>query len=86
MEARPMGRFEGRKPIHNFWNEFIHETNATDLQYFDININVVNEHAAILSAKWTMNVGRGFIAKELWKKAGDNWFLAEDDFTVEAQY
>jgi ketosteroid isomerase-like protein len=86
MEARPMGRFDGRKAIFGFWRGFVNSTNATNLQYSDINIDVVAENNAVLSAKWSMNVGRGFISKELWRKVGDLWFLAEDDFTVEEQY
>ncbi len=86
MDARPMGQFEGREAIHKFWTGFVNSTKAKDLVYTDIKVDVINEKSAILSANWSMNVGKGFITKELWVKTGGNWLLVEDDFTVEKQY
>jgi quinol monooxygenase YgiN len=86
MDARPMGQFKGRAAIHKFWTGFVESTKATDLVYTDIKIDVIDEKSAVLSANWSMNVGRGFITKELWVKTGEDWFLLEDDFTVEEQY
>lgn len=86
MDARPMGSFKGREAIYDFWNGFVNSTNAKDLAYTDIKIEVIDEVSAILSANWSMNVGRGFITKELWVKTGEDWLLLEDDFTVEEQY
>jgi ketosteroid isomerase-like protein len=86
MDARPINRFIGREKIYNFWNDFVKSSNATDLTYTDIEINIIDQNTAILSAKWSMNVGRGFITKELWIKTGNEWFLSEDDFTIEEQY
>lgn len=86
MDARPMGRFEGREAIHKFWTGFVNSTKAKDLVYTDIKVDVIDEKSAILSANWSMNVGKGFITKELWVKTGENWLLIEDDFTVEEQY
>lgn len=86
MDARPMGRYDGRSAIFEFWKEFVNSTNAKDLVYTDIEIGVVDEISAILSAKWSMNVGKGLITKELWIKTEGTWLLSEDDFTVEEQF
>ena len=41
----------------------------------------------MLSASWSMNVGSGFITKELWVKQDDGrWLLKEDDFSVVTEY
>ncbi len=86
MDARPIGKYEGREEIYEFWNTFVSSTNATDLTYSDIVIEVVNDNSAKLSAQWSMNVGRGFISEELWVKENGAWFLSDDDFTVEEQF
>jgi hypothetical protein len=86
MDVRPMGNFKGREAIFGFWNGFVNSTKAKDLVYTDIKIEVVDKNSAILSANWSMNVGKGFITKELWVKTGEDWFLQEDDFTVAEQF
>lgn len=86
MNARPMGRFEGRDEIYAFWNNFIKITLATDLKYSNIYVELINENLAKLSAQWSMNIGYGFITEELWIKEHSQWFLLSDDFTVEKQF
>lgn len=87
MDARPIGQFEGRESICAFWQQFIQSTGATDLVYKDVNVEVIDEHNAVLSANWEMNVGRGYISKELWQKQENGqWLLVEDDFTVVEQF
>ncbi len=86
MHARPMGSFEGREAIYEFWNNFVSSTNANNLVYTDSKVEVIDTNRAILSAQWSMNVGKGFIAKELWIKENNEWHLFEDDFTVEEQF
>ncbi len=86
MDARPMGHFEGRENIYKFWAPFI-KSGARDLVYYEINIDVIDENTAHLFARWSMNVGRGFITLEEWVRSDDNvWRLTKDDFTVENQY
>ncbi len=86
MHARPMGSFEGREAIYEFWNNFMSSTDAGNLIYSNSEIEVIDQNSAILSSQWSMNVGKGFIAKELWVKEGNEWYLYEDDFTVEEQF
>lgn len=86
MNARPLGRFEGRDAIYTFWSEFVESTNAANLIYSDINVFAISETSARLSASWTMNVGRGIITEELWVNREGQWFLSYDDFTVEENY
>lgn len=86
MDARPIGRYEGREKIYEFWNTFVNSTNATDLTYINIHIEVVDDNSAKLSAQWSMNVASGFITEELWVKENGAWFLSYDDFTVEEQF
>ncbi len=86
MDSRPMGRYEGREAIYKFWDGFVSSTNAGDLSYSEVDVQIINENTAKLSAKWSMNVGRGFISEELWVNEGQRWFLSYDDFTVEEQF
>jgi hypothetical protein len=86
MDARPMGHYTGRKEIYDFWQNFVDSTGATQLKYAEIEIEVIDNSNAKLSAKWTMNVGKGFISKELWSLQSGIWLLTEDDFTVEEKY
>lgn len=86
MDARPIGKFEGREAIETFWSDFVSSENAADLVYANVNVVVIGETSAKLSALWSMNVGRGFITQELWVKENCEWFLAYDDFTVEEKF
>lgn len=86
MQAKPMGTFVGRDAISEFWTPFI-ASGATDLEYHDVNIKILDESTALLSANWSMNVGRGIITKEKWVKQGNgSWLLEEDDFEVLEQF
>ena len=86
MDARPMGQYTGRTEIYDFWRNFVSSTGATNLSYTEIDIEVLDKDSAKLSAKWSMNVGKGFISKEFWVKKEGTWFFSEDDFTVEEQF
>ncbi len=86
MDARPMGQYKGRSEIYDFWQNFVSSTGATNLIYTDVVIEVIDKDSATLSAKWSMNVGKGFISKEFWVKKDGVWRFSEDDFTVEEQF
>lgn len=86
MVVKPIGRYEGRQEINEFWNTFVNTTNATALTYTNIHIEVVDDNSAKLSAQWSMNVARGFITEELWVKENGVWFLSYDDFTVKEEF
>ena len=48
---------------------------------------MIDARSVVLSASWSMNVGRGIITKELWVRQDDqSWLLVEDDFEVQEQY
>lgn len=81
MHARPMGSFTGRANIYAFWQELI-SSGAKELQYDDIEVNVIDDKNALLSASWSMNIGSGYISKELWRFGENGWQLEEDDFTL----
>ena len=82
MQAKPMGTFVGLDAISGFWKPFM-ASGAKDLEYHDIKLEILDDSTAVLSASWSMNVGRGVITKEKWVKQGDgDWLLAEDDFEV----
>ena len=86
MQVSPFGRFEGIEAIAGFWQQFS-QSNPGNLVYRNIDIKVLNEKQAILSANWTMNIASGFISKELWVQSDDGqWYLAEDDFSVLSQH
>ncbi|MFT5234749.1 MAG: nicotinamidase-related amidase/ketosteroid isomerase-like protein [Shewanella sp.] len=85
MQVSPFGRFDGRDAIGAFWNEFA-KSGPTQLVYRNVEIKVLNDKQAILSANWSMNIASGFISKELWTLSDNGqWYLAEDDFSVLTQ-
>lgn len=78
--------FRGTEQIAGFWRPFV-ESGAGELRYFDVEIQVVSESEAHLSANWSMNVGRGIITLERWMKTDNGeWILAEDRFAVQEQF
>ena len=86
MRAKPMGTFIGTEAIAQFWKPFM-ASGAKELTYADVNIEIVDESTALLSATWSMNVGRGVITKEKWiKQENGDWLLAEDNFEVLEQF
>ncbi|MEM7245473.1 MAG: alpha/beta fold hydrolase [Acidobacteriota bacterium] len=87
MHAKPVGSFEGREAIESFWRQFTSETGATDLRYADVQLTASSPTEVLLSASWSMNVGRGIITKELWVRQDDGaWRLEEDHFEVQEQF
>lgn len=85
MYVYPHGQFNGRESIAAFWQAFVDQSKPTDLQYRNVRIFSQSEDRAVLSATWSMNVGSGFISKELWQKGADGvWRLQEDDFSIVA--
>lgn len=86
MVAAPKGRFVGTDQIRAFWAPFL-ESGAGALRYSNVRIDVEAENRAVLSADWTMNVGRGVITKELWVRSDDGtWLLEEDHFEIQETF
>ncbi|WP_028764609.1 cysteine hydrolase family protein [Shewanella colwelliana] len=82
MQVSPFGRFNGISAIGAFWSEFA-KSGPAQLVYRNVEIKVLNDKQAILSANWSMNIASGFISKELWTLNDDgHWYLEEDDFSV----
>ncbi len=85
MQVHPFGIFTTFNEIKEFWLTFAN-SHPADLVYRNIEIKVLNDKQAILSASWRMNIASGFISKELWTLADDGcWYLTQDDFTVLTQ-
>jgi|GEM_PF-102003 len=85
MQVSPFGRFDGIDAIGGFWSEFA-KSGPTQLVYRNVEIKVLSDRQAILSANWSMNIASGFISKELWTLSDDGqWYLEEDDFSVLTQ-
>ncbi|WP_281214047.1 cysteine hydrolase family protein [Shewanella insulae] len=85
MQVSPFGRFDGVEAISQFWLGFAQQ-NPGELVYRNVEIKVLSDRQAILSANWRMNIASGFISKELWTLADDGeWYLEEDDFSVLTQ-
>jgi len=85
MQVSPFGRFEGIDVIGGFWSEFA-KSGPSELVYRNVEIKVLSDKQAILSANWSMNIASGFISKELWTLSDDGqWYLEEDDFSVLTQ-
>jgi ketosteroid isomerase-like protein len=86
IEAKPMGTFTGTQEIDDFWRPFM-SSGATDLEYQEVTLDVINESTVHLSAKWQMNVGQGVITLEKWvNQSHGQWLLAHDAFEVLEQY
>jgi ketosteroid isomerase-like protein len=85
MNAKPMGVFSGLKEIEGFWRPFI-ESGAGNLVYQNIKLEIVDNKTVLLSADWSMNVGRGIITMEKWVKLDEDWFLERDDFEVKEKF
>jgi len=86
INAKPLGTFKGTAEIDAFWRPFM-ASGAGELKYTDIKMEAVDESTVLLSASWTMNVGRGIITKEKWVLQNDgNWLLQEDDFEIQENF
>jgi ketosteroid isomerase-like protein len=86
INAKPLGTFQGIAEIDAFWRPFM-GSGAGDLTYKDVKLQVVNASTVLVSASWTMNVGRGIITLEKWVlQDGGNWLLAQDDFEIQENF
>lgn len=82
MHARPFGTFNGTTDIQIFWQNLMTDGYA-DVEYIDLEIEVLDDTTAVLSSKWRMNKASGVIHKELWVIQEDGHAkLREDDFEV----
>ena len=80
MHAVPFGIYSGKEAIQTFWRQLIKD-GFSDVSYVNINIKVMNEHQAVLTANWIMNKAAGVIHKEMWVKQDDGSVkLSEDHF------
>jgi ketosteroid isomerase-like protein len=86
INAIPLGTFKGIEEIDAFWRPFM-KSGAGDLKYSDVNLQVVDASTVLLSANWTMNVGRGIITQEKWVLQDDGrWLLVQDDFEIQENF
>ena len=85
MIVKGLGKFEGKEEIAGFWNELTKQ--ATQIEYLDTNIIVLDENTIHLNAAWKMNIGEGIITLEEWVRQDDNsWKLVNDCFQVDKEY
>lgn len=86
INAKPLGTFTGTSEIDGFWRPFM-TSGAGELKYEDVKLEVVDSSTVLLSASWSMNVGRGVITMEKWVRQPDaNWLLAQDDFEIQENH
>ncbi|MCL6269936.1 nuclear transport factor 2 family protein [Sansalvadorimonas sp. 2012CJ34-2] len=86
IKAAPLGEYNGWEEIDNFWRPFV-QSGATDLVYSEIWLRQINDDTVHLGANWIMNVGRGVINLEEWKKTEKGvWKLNKDDFEIQEQF
>ncbi len=86
LEAKSLGEYSGRKMIDNFWRPFV-LSGATDLNYSNIWLKLIDENTVHLGADWSMNVGRGVITLEKWVKTeSGTWKLLLDHFEIQQQF
>ena len=80
MVAAPFGTYRGRGEIEAFWTKLIGDGFA-EVEYLDSEIQVIDDHSAVLTSKWRMNKAEGVITRELWVRQPDgNMRLREDHF------
>ncbi|MGQ5523392.1 nuclear transport factor 2 family protein [Chitinimonas sp. PSY-7] len=79
MEAQPFGIYTGRDAIYSFWNDLVSK-GATNLQYLQPVLEVIDANTVLLSANWSMNIGHGRIYRERWVQQDGRWMLADDHF------
>ncbi len=85
MNAKPFGTFTGIEEIDAFWRPFM-ATGPGELEYSNVELDVIDQNTVHLSADWKMNVGRGIITKERWVRMPEGWFLEQDDFELQEQF
>jgi ketosteroid isomerase-like protein len=86
INAKPLGTFKGTGEIDGFWRPFM-ASGAGELKYSDVKLEVVDASTVLLSASWSMNVGRGIITLEKWVLQSDgNWLLVQDDFEIQENF
>ena len=83
MTAKPFGVFTGKEEIQGFWQKLV-DDDFCDVEYIDPEIEVIDEHSAVLSSGWKMNKAKGMITKELWVLQSDGTAkLRIDEFEVQ---
>lgn len=85
MNAKPFGTFRGIAEIDAFWRPFM-ASGPGELEYSNVELEVIDPDTVDLSADWKMNVGRGIITKERWVRQPGGWFLEQDDFELQEQF
>ncbi|SDI80790.1 Ketosteroid isomerase homolog [Ferrimonas sediminum] len=86
LEVIPMGRFEGRKAIREFW-QGIMQSGAADLCYRKTWLKLIDDNNVQLGSEWSMNIGHGVITLEQWQRQADgHWKLTHDAFEILEQY
>ncbi len=86
IKAKPLGTFKGTAEIDAFWRPFM-GSGVGDLKCVDVSLQVVDASTVLLSASWTMNVGRGIITMGKWVlQDNSNWLLAQDDFEMQEKF
>ena len=79
MKASFWGVFRGTAEIQAFWQQAI-DRGLTDVEYHNVQIEIVDETSAVLTADWTMNLLRGVIHRELWVLQADGRAKLLEDY------
>ncbi|APD05915.1 hypothetical protein UJ101_00366 [Flavobacteriaceae bacterium UJ101] len=86
MVVTPMGTYEGKQAVFEFWDTLINQ-GAKDVVYTNTKLETIDDRTVLLSANWSMNIGRGIITEEKWVKQDDGkWLLEFDAFEIQEQY
>ena len=82
LEARPFGKFNGRKEIQAFWKNII-DQGFSDVEYTDSKWQESKDGGYLLSSKWSMNNAFGVVTSEHWVVEPDGKArLIYDEFEV----
>ncbi len=86
MIVTPMGEYNGKEAVFEFWKSLISQ-GAKNVEYTNTTLKEVDEKTVLLSANWSMNIGKGIITEEKWVKQNDDkWLLEFDAFEIVEQY
>ena len=76
------GTYCGLNEIEHFWKELI-EMGAKEVCYDNLYIRVIDDNTVALSCDWSMNVAKGKVLLEKWRKQKNGeWLLIFDEFCI----
>jgi len=85
MEAKPLGIFKGQEEIQACWQNII-DQGFTNVEYSNVDWQLVEEGGYILTSNWQMNKAFGVVHREHWIVEQDGKArLKSDSFEIQGE-